>query len=124
MDTRDKFEKTLAEKLMGLTGISTVVIERPDDDEEAVYRNGTLAEVIDLGVAMGLEESFIHCVSREDGDWDCGEFMWTPSEPNSSPVPGSELKVLGEYLERRHFLIGPPANALVQTVTAEPDSRT
>lgn len=68
MDAREKFEKALAEKLMGLTGMSTVVIERPDDDEEAVYRNGTLAEVIDLGVAMGLEESFIHCVARGDVD--------------------------------------------------------
>jgi hypothetical protein len=114
MDAREKFGKTLAKKLMGLTGISTVVIERPDDDEEAIYRNGTLAEIIGLGMAMGLEESFIHCVARGDADWDCGEFIWTPPEPSSSPVPGSELRVLGEYLERRYFLIEPSAEASVK----------
>lgn len=114
MDAREKFEKALVEKLMSLTGISTVVVERPDDEEEALYRNGTLAEVIELGVAMGLEESFVHCVAREDGDWDCGEFIWTPAKSSSSPVSGSELKVLGEYLDRRHFLIGPPADVSVQ----------
>lgn len=78
MDAKEKFEKALAKKLMGLTGIPTVVVERPGDDEEAVYRNGSLAEVISLGVAMGLEESFVHCVAREDEDWDCGEFIWSP----------------------------------------------
>jgi|GEM_PF-6216226 len=114
MDLRGNFEKALVEKLMGLTGISTVVIERPEDDEEAVYRSGTLAELIDLGLAMGLEESFIHCVARENGDWDCSEFIWTPAKPSPSPVATSELQVLGEYLERRHFLIGPPADAAVQ----------
>ena len=54
MDDREKFEKALVETLAGLTGISTVVIERPDDEEEAVYRNGALAEVIELGAAMGV----------------------------------------------------------------------
>ena len=111
MDDREKFEKALVEKLAGLTGISTVVIERPDDEEEAVYRNGALAEVIELGVAMGLEESFVHCIAREDGDWDCAEFIWTPAKPSPSRVAKSELEVLGEYLEGRHFLIGPPRPA-------------
>lgn len=113
-DEREQFENALVQKMMALTGISTVVVERPDDEEEAVYRNGTLAEVIDLGGAMVLEESFVHCVAREGDDWDCGEFIWSPAEPSPSPVPGSELEVLGEYVERRHFLIGPSADAPVQ----------
>jgi hypothetical protein len=37
MDVRERFEKALVEKLMSLTGILTVVVERPDDEEEAVY---------------------------------------------------------------------------------------
>jgi len=45
MDGRGKFEKVLVEKVTSLIGISTVVVERPDDDEEAVYQNGILAEV-------------------------------------------------------------------------------
>jgi len=114
MDTREKFEKALAEKLMGLTGITTVVIERPDDEEEAIYRNGTLAETIELGMAMGLEESFVHCAAREDDNWDCGEFIWSPAEPSPSSMLGNELKVLGEYVERRHFLVGPTADTPVQ----------
>ena len=45
MDGREKFEKALVEKLTSLIWISTVVVERPDDEDEAIYRNGTLAEV-------------------------------------------------------------------------------
>jgi len=99
---------------MASTGIPTVIIRRAEEDEEAVYRNGLLAEVISLGGAMALEESFVHCVAREGDDWDCGEFIWKPAEPSPSPVPSSEVQVLGEYLERRHFLIGPPADTPVQ----------
>lgn len=114
VDARERFEEALAKKLMELTGIPTIIIQRPEDEEEAVYRNGTLAEVIGLGGAMALEESFVHCVAREGDDWDCAEFIWSPAQPSLSPVPGTELQILGEYLERRHFLIGPPADTPVQ----------
>ena len=111
MDMRERFEKALAQRLMALTRIPTVVVQRPDDDEEAVYKNGMLAEVIDLGGAMALEESFVHCVARDD--WDCGEFIWTRAKGDSA-VLDSEFKVLSEYVEKRHFLIGPTAGVQAQ----------
>lgn len=111
MDARDRFEKALAKKLGALTGIPTIVVERPEDDEEAVYRNGKFSEVIGLGLAMGLEESHVHCVAREDDDWECSEFIWTPAASSPSRVAGSELEVLGEYVERRHFIVGPSPKA-------------
>ena len=107
VDTRGLFEKALVDKVMAVTDISTIVVQRPDEVEEAVYRNGTLTEAIDLGTSMALEESFVQCVPRENADWDCGEFIWKRAEGSQSLVPGGGVEVLGEYVERRHFLIGP-----------------
>lgn len=114
MDVREQFEKTLVETVMTATEIRTVVVLRPEDGEEVVYRNGVVAEVVDAGGAMAMEESFVQCVPREDENWDCVELIWSAAERGPVPGPGSELEVLGEYVERRHFLIGPSADAPVQ----------
>jgi hypothetical protein len=113
-DEREQFEKALADKLMSLTQVRLVIVQRPEDEEDAVYRNGSLTELIPLGISMALEESFVYCNPWEGGHWDCAEFIWTPAEPMSSSVPCCETKILGKYLERRHFIIGPPADAAVQ----------
>jgi hypothetical protein len=53
---------------------------------------------------MGLEESFVHCIAREDGDWDCGEFIWTRAKPSPSPV--ANLRFLVSTWKGGTFLSG------------------
>ena len=116
-EAREQFEKALVDKIMTTSEIPLVIIQRPAEgeeavEEEAIYQNGILTKVAEAGAAMGLlREPFIECAPGCGGNWNCCEFIWSATVPESSNgkprhLIFSEHKILGAYTEGRHFSVG------------------